>query len=250
MIKPLQRQSPLAYGAKFIFLCARPLSTKVLCPTHWFINEAALDILSATGYRRDADAVFPFIANLQDGVAWADSGYKNVSHFFNPVTKKGIWGFASAACDFVHYLNKATLKAQKGNLPDAMFYVGAAAHLLQDVCVPHHTCGLLFDGHREYESWVEQNFMNYLFYTDSLEDHFKKPFHLLLSNAVTSAATINLVNQENVVNYDKATYLLLPLAEYSTAGLLHWFINKLELTSSSESYQLTLPLLSLALSSQ
>ena len=250
MIKPLQRQSPLAYGAKFIFLCARPLSTKVLCPTHWFINEAALDILSASGYRRDVDAIFPFLTSLQDGVAWADSGHKNVSHFFNPITKKGIWGFASAACDFVHYLNKATLKAQKGNLPDAMFYLGAAAHLLQDVCVPHHTCGLLFDGHREYEGWVEQNFMNYLLYTDSLDDHFKKPFHLLLSNAVASAASIDLVNQENVVNYDKATYLLLPLAEYSTAALLHWFINRLELTAIPESYQLVLPLLSLALDSQ
>jgi phospholipase C len=250
MIKPLQRQSPFAYGAKFIFLCARPLSTKVICPTHWFINEAALDILSSAGYRQDANAIFPFLHNLQDGVAWADSGYKNVSHFFNPVTKKGIWGFASAACDFIHYLNKATQKAHHGNLPDAMFYVGAAAHLLQDLCVPHHTCGLLFAGHKEYEGWVEQNYMNYLFYTDSIEDHFKKPFHLLFSNAVASAATIQLVNQEDLANYDKATKFLLPLAEYSTAGLLHWFTTRLKLTILPASCLMPLPLLPTAIISQ
>lgn len=250
MLKPLQRQSPLAYGAKFIFLCARPLSTKILCPTHWFINEAALEILSEAGYSRDVDLLFPFFHSLQDGVAWADSGYKNVSHFFNPVTRKGIWGFASAACDFVHYLNKATQKAQNGNLADAIFYVGAAAHLLQDVCVPHHTCGLLFDGHKEYESWVEENFMNYLFYTDSLEDHFKKPFQLLFSNAMASAATIHLVTQEDVSNYDKATSVLLPLAEYSTAGLLHWFTTRLELTPLPASPPRLLPQLQFALTLQ
>lgn len=250
MIKPLQRQSPLAYGAKFIFLCAKPLSTRVYCPTHWFINEAALDILSAAGYSSDVNIIFPYLHNLQEGVAWADSGYKNVSHFFNPVTRKGIWGFASAACDFVHYLNKATQKAHKGNLTDALFYVGAAAHLLQDLCVPHHTCGLLFDGHKEYEDWVERNFMNYLFYTDSIETHFKKPFHLLFSNAIASAAKIHLVNQENVSNYNKATTLLLPLAEYSTAGLLHWFTNKIELPAAPAKFYIKFPPLPFAISSQ
>lgn len=249
MIKALQRQSPLAYGAKIIFLCARPLATKVNCPTHWFINEAALEILSTAGYKTDSNFIFPFRDDLQNGVAWADFGYKNISHFFNPETKKGIFGFASAACNFIHYLNKATQKNSQGNLKDAMFYLGAAAHLLQDVCVPHHSCGFLFDGHKEYEQWVEQNFMNYLFYTDVIEDHFKKPFQLLFSNAVTSANSINLVTTDNKANYCQATNLLLPLAEYSTAGLFHWFANKHRLAPVEAVYDMSLNLRSPVLSS-
>jgi phospholipase C len=249
MLKPLQRQSPLAYGAKFIFLFARPLSTKVLCPTHWFINESALEFLASAGYKHDVDLIFPYLENLQAGVAWADSGYKNISHFFNPETKKGIWGFASAACDFIKYLNKADSNNRKGNMAEAMFYVGAAAHLLQDLCVPHHTCGLLFDGHKEYESWVEQKFTNYQIYTDSIEDHFKKPFSLLFSNAITSANSIHLVLQDNETNYDTATRILLPLAQYSTAGLLHWFVNKSDTHFLTANYPFSLPLSAPAFSS-
>lgn len=227
MIKPLQRQSPLAYGAKMLFLCARPLSTKVLCPTHWFINEAALDILAQAGYTQDVNFISPHFRSLQAGVSWADSGYKNISHFFNPATKKGIFGFASAACDFIHYINKATEKSHTGNMEDSIFYLGAAAHLLQDVCVPHHSTGLLFNGHKEYENWVEHNFINYFITPDSIEDHFKKPFQLFFSNALVSARCIQLVSKKDLTNYHETTRLLLPLAEYSTAGLLHWFTNKL-----------------------
>ncbi|MBU2701003.1 phospholipase C [Sporomusaceae bacterium BoRhaA] len=226
MIKPLQRQSPLAYGAKILFLCARPLSTKVLCPTHWFINETALNMLAQLGYHQEVSFISPHLRSLQAGVSWADSGYKNISHFFNPATKKGIYGFASAACDFIHYINKATEKNKMGNIEDAIFYLGAAAHLLQDMCVPHHSTGWLFNGHKEYENWVEQNFMNYFIMPDSLEKHFKKPFQLFFSNALVSAECIHLVNKKNLTNYHETTRLLLPLAEYSTAGLLHWFTNK------------------------
>ncbi len=240
MMKPLQRQSPFAYGAKFIFLCARPLSTKIFCPTHWFINESALNMLHSADYSQNTRLIAPYLASLQAGAAWADAGCKNISHFFNPQTRKGIWGFASAACDFVHYLNKADLRNQQGNAEDAIFYLGAAAHLLQDVCVPHHTCGLLFEGHKEYEYWVEQNFTNYFITTDSIESHFKKPFQLFFSNATASMKAISLVNQENELNYHQATQKLLPLAQYSTAGLFHWFTNKLQLTSPPADYSVKL----------
>lgn len=229
MIKPLQRQSPLAYGAKILFLFARPLSTKVSCPTHWFINEAALELLAAAGYGSEVNFLLPYRSELQEGVAWADSGYKNIGHFFNPTTKKGIYGFASAAVHFIHYLNKSVRYGQAGNLADAAFYLGAAAHLLQDLCVPHHTCGYLFEGHKEYEAWVENNYADYLIFTDSLEKYFKKPFSLLLTNATVSLNAIDLVTLSSTTSYRQATTQLLPLAEYSTAGLLYWFCRKLKI---------------------
>ncbi len=33
-----------------------------------------------------------------------------------------------------------------------MFYLGAALHLVQDMCVPHHSLGIIFDGHKEFET--------------------------------------------------------------------------------------------------
>ena len=39
-----------------------------------------------------------------------------------------------------------------------MFYFGAACHIIQDLTVPQHAKGKLFDNHRQFELYVKENY--------------------------------------------------------------------------------------------
>ncbi|MDU2066265.1 MAG: zinc dependent phospholipase C family protein [Sporomusaceae bacterium] len=223
MAKAIQRQSPLAYGAKLFILLARPLSSKVVCPTHEFINEAALELLQKAGFESESRFLLTYLSALQEGVTWADSGYRNINHFFHPQTKQGLFGFANAAYDFALYLNKSRLYSKQKKWSKSCFYLGAAAHLLQDVCVPHHTSCLLFDGHKEYEAWAEQNYRDYFAPPAPLTPYFRRPFSLFFTNASASFAAFDLMKEGSTPIYQQVTKMLLPQAQYSTAGLFNWF---------------------------
>ena len=124
------------------------------CRTHFFCNESALAIMEFLGNHQEAHFIKSHLEHLNAGTCWADTGYRNISHFFNPTTRKGLWNFPSAAVTLSKFVRQAIKFSHKANMSKALFYTGAAAHLIQDMCVPHHSCGLLFDGHKEFENWV------------------------------------------------------------------------------------------------
>jgi phospholipase C len=203
--------------------------TGTSCATHQFCNESALAIMEYSGNKEEVDLIRPFLAAINDGALWADRGYRNITHFFNPLTKRGLWNLPSVADSFRESIKRILKYGQKANPERAMFYTGAAAHLLQDMCVPHHSCNLLFSGHAEYEHWVEARLAEYpMIPTDKRPVTGESPMKMFLKNALLSIEYIDLVTERATEsNYKIATEILLPLAQHSTAKMLVWIAQKL-----------------------
>lgn len=215
--------SSLAVGGAKIVLTAISPFQKLFDPpgiTHEFCNQQAITILHHDGFDLYAQFLTLYMAELNAGVYWADKGWRNVSHYFEPSSGKGLWRFATAMETFHSYYQQGIKNIHQANYGPAVFFLGAAAHLAQDLCVPHHARAKVFSGHKEYESWVQQNYMNYAVEANGIYDEGSNLSTQLINNAVVAADLFDWVNlDKNAVNYHDTTAVLLPLAQRSTAGL-------------------------------
>jgi phospholipase C len=213
------------------------------CITHQYCNDQALVILKNNGFMQEAMLLGAYYKQLQNGVIWADLNWKNIHHFLHPHTRRGFWHFSNAACDYLQFFTLAIKCVRQGCVGDAIFYLGAAAHLVQDMCVPHHAKCQLFDGHKKYEEWVEKNLQKFSFSQDE-EIDVSNPIGILVKNAATALDLYSYVNAEaGIQQYKMATAILLPLANQSTANLFCYFfarIKKITGASSLESLLTTL----------
>ncbi|MFA6850088.1 MAG: zinc dependent phospholipase C family protein [Selenomonadaceae bacterium] len=209
----------------FQYLIDIPRSSAILCSTHKTCNTEALALIKACGYSAVASILEKNLVPLQQGVTWADLEFKNINHFFNPTTRKGLWQFSPAVYDFSVYLAKSCRLAKSKDLTNSFFYLGAAAHLLQDMSVPHHVCGYLFNGHKAFENWVQTHLNE--FTSPQIElIPIKKPLGLLLNNAIIANDFMSYVNEDATTNaYFTAAQNLLPIAQSSSASLFEWFIS-------------------------
>ncbi|MEG6586179.1 zinc dependent phospholipase C family protein [Dendrosporobacter sp. 1207_IL3150] len=219
---------PLVAGAKLILAAVSPLQRILDQPgiTHEFCNRQAVTILANDGYCGYARFLNNYIAELNAGVYWADKGWKNVSHYYEPVTRKGLWQFNHAIDSFTDFYNQALEAAKLKKLSDAVFYLGASAHLVQDLFVPHHARAQLFNGHKEYESWVTQNYSKYAVFKGCLNIEYKDLKSTMVFSAATAADLYDYVNlAKGGSRYHDATSILLPQAQRATAGLFKHFLN-------------------------
>jgi len=192
--------------------------------THEFCNQQALTILRRDGLIHCAAFFQRYLRELNAGVYWADEGWKNVGHYLEPKSEKGLWRFPSAITDFRCYFSQALNQARSGNSAKAAFFLGAAAHLVQDLCVPHHARAKLLSGHKRYEGWARENYANFAVDSGGIYQE-KQPAHLLLlKNAAVAGDFLSWVSAEADESlYSQATTILLPLAQRTTAGLLLQF---------------------------
>jgi len=213
-------------GAQLLLAAVGPLQKFFDRPpvTHQFCLKQAIAILNQDGYKKAASFFNQGRAILYAGVAWADKGLKNVHHYFEPVSRKGLWHFASAADTFGMYYRCACHHARRGELEKTLFFLGAAAHLVQDMCVPHHVRAKVLLGHQEYEDWACDNREKYACAAGTVRVDPLYPNHLIFTNAEMAADLFDLVvDPEDYRAYHQATSLLLPQAQRSTAGLLLCF---------------------------
>lgn len=217
-----------AAGTQLLLAAVSPFQNLFDRPsvTHEFLNRQAIAILYNDGLKHYAAFLEHFLSELTAGVYWADKGWKNVSHYYEPLTGKGLWHFATALDDFSVYFEAALKSAWQRDFSQSVFFLGAAAHLLQDVCVPHHARAKLFSGHKEYENWVKINHAAFVsddqaLYIDTT------PCQLLISNAVAAADYLEWVTEENHTRFHTVTTDLLPRAQRSTAGLFECFCSRL-----------------------
>ena len=201
--------------------------------------------MQKNGFLQEAALLSAYYEQLQNGVIWADLNWKNIHHFLHPHTRRGFWHFSNAACDYLEFFTFAIKSVRHGCAKDAIFYLGAAAHLVQDMCVPHHAKCQLFDGHKKYERWVETNLQNFS-YEIKEEISIANPIGILVKNAATALDLYHYVSADaGIQQYKKATDILLPLANQSTANLFCYFfarIRKIIGMSSLESLFTVYPL--------
>ncbi|MHB9094541.1 MAG: zinc dependent phospholipase C family protein [Eubacteriales bacterium] len=228
----VERAPAYVSAARIVFAAAGPAQKLVQRPalTHVMCNLQAKIILFKDGFGEFAEIVDEFALYLNKGVIWADQGFRNMSHFLNPRTLRGLYGWTDAARECGVYWNKAVKDWRRQNFEKAFFNIGAAIHLVQDLCVPHHAMGILFDGHQEYEDWAEANRDEYKVEENGIYELGKYPADWLRSNAIVAAKRYHLVRgNATEQNYHKATVTLLPRAQRVTAGFLHYFLSKMEL---------------------
>lgn len=209
-------------GAKLVLTAISPFQ-KLFDPpgiTHEFCNQQALTILHNDGFELYAQFLTTYMTELNAGVYWADKGWRNVSHYFEPSSGKGLWQFATAIETFQTYYQYGINNMHRRNYRQAVFFLGAAAHLMQDLCVPHHARAKVFSGHKEYESWVQQCYANYAVEVNGMYSEDSNLATQLLSNAMVAADLFDWVDLDRgTINYHDATTILLPLAQRSTTGL-------------------------------
>jgi phospholipase C len=213
---------PLAAGAKLVLATASPLQSFLDKPgiTHEFCNRQAIAILRNEGFERAAVLLDQHLSQLNAGVLWADKGWKNVNHYYQPVTKKGLWRFASAWDEFEQYYGQMLAYIRRRNLEKACFYLGAASHLLQDMCVPHHVCCKVLDGHKQYETWAQERRFRYAIEGSGCYIKDNSVQALFHANATIAADLFDWVKAgSSEEQYHQATEITLPLAQRSTAGL-------------------------------
>lgn len=223
---PTFRKSLAVTGAKLILAAASPLQ-KLFDPpgiTHEFCNQQAIAILHNDGFERYAQFLNRYIIELNAGVYWADKGWRNVSHYFEPLSGKGLWQFSTAIEAFNDYYQQAINNMERGNYNKAIFLLGASAHLMQDLCVPHHARSKIFSGHKEYENWVQQHYTDYAVETSGIYKDNSNLRAQLFRNAVVAADLFDWINlDKGNMNFHDATSILLPLAQRSTTGLFASF---------------------------
>jgi len=190
--------------------------------THMYCLNQALELLGRDGRDEVAATFAPYRTPLIKGLLWADRGWKNVCHYFTLPDKQGGLPWPGAMAECQHYFNKAGGVLGK-HIHKGMFYLGAALHLVQDMCVPHHAVGSVFDGHQEFERWAARHWQEYPAGNSGLYLKFTHPSQWIEHNARRAARYYSLVSQEQGCSeetYAKAAAALLPLTIQSTAGFL------------------------------
>ena len=215
-------------ATKYISTAPIPVQgVKSASSTHTFINENGRQILLNDGYRRAAQFYRMFAGQLDSGVVWIDTGLKSICHHYDPETGGGMWLWPSAAVKCLEFFNRSLKLWRDKKHARAMFFLGAATHLVQDVCVPHHASCRVFSGHRDYENWAEKRKEQYMIESGGIYGVSGSPEKWVAENARVAKDYYTLVINRDNGEYHRATEILLPLAQRTTAGFLLHFYNQL-----------------------
>ncbi|MDA8441006.1 MAG: zinc dependent phospholipase C family protein [Peptococcaceae bacterium] len=191
--------------------------------THIYCLDDALTTLRNDGQKDLADRYRQYHAEICHGLLWADRSWKNASHYYRNPTEQTHALWPGALAEFQFYYQKYLVAAKREAARDrakGMFYLGAALHLIQDMCVPHHAVGSIFNGHQEFEKWARQNYTSYPVTGAGMYLQLNHPSQWLDHNAGIAATYYGLVSDGDTAGYALATQALIPLTIRATAGFL------------------------------
>lgn len=196
------------------------------CNTHKLINFQALEILKNDQFLDAYHLYSDFIVPLNEGVVWADQDFKSLSHFYNPIIKRGLYGSRSALGLASEYYSSALMHWKEGSMDKSVFYLGASVHIVQDMTIPQHANIRLLDDHRKYENYIKRtclhspDFMVYKggYYLGSIDEFVRYNAR----NAIRIYSKLKYIksDEERFISITKYT---LPLAQKTTAGCLLQF---------------------------
>lgn len=214
-------------AGKALLVAAVPLQSRVTRDraTHGFINEQARLILDADGYAQLASVLRPMLPQMERGSIWADAGWKSVSHMYDPRSGKGFWDWPTAPVVCEEYYTRALRAWRQGSARRTAFWLGASAHLVQDLFVPHHSCNRILDGHSAFEDLAETVRDQSAVYWGGSYDRAATPGAWVRHAAWISQdymAQASGPRQQQL----RAIGELLPMAERATAGFLAFFFRR------------------------
>ncbi|MEG0371211.1 MAG: zinc dependent phospholipase C family protein, partial [Clostridium sp.] len=191
-----------------------------------FINNQALEIIKNDGFY-EAYAMFEYyLDNINNGTIWADQDFKSSNHFYNPYNEKGLYGNSNALRECTLYYTKALNAYFKGNIKDAMFFLGASNHLIQDMAVPQHVNIKLLDKHRKYEVWVIDNYKRHNSFKSFKDGIYLNSIKEFIDyNSKSSLKTYDENEVEISINkkFYNITLVQINLAQKTTAGMMMKF---------------------------
>lgn len=156
---------------------------------------------------------------------WADVGWKNFAHYYNPKKGRGLGPWPNAKSECQSFFDKALKFWSKQNKHKSFFFLGAAIHIVQDLCVPHHAKCIPLSGHIEYEKWVKDNYNKYSLFSKGIYNDSFNAGNWVDYNANISVLYFPYVSVAgSVSSYEVATETLLTLSQKTTAGFFCSFI--------------------------
>lgn len=217
-----------------VFYVVNPIKKRVLktnCTVHKYIILQAVEILKNDGLSKEYEFFKKYIKNINEGVTWADQDFKSSNHFYHLEKGRGLYGFSDALTECSKYYNHAINYFDAGDIQKAMFYFGAACHLVQDATVPHHVNNKLLKSHRKFELWIVSKLMSdYSFEAFSNLVKYEKVEDYIVNNAVMANSTYlkyrNLKNKEE--RYAAIAISIVKEAQRTSAGLMINFYNDIE----------------------
>ncbi|MCM8712113.1 zinc dependent phospholipase C family protein [Clostridium sp. SYSU_GA19001] len=219
---------------KNILKAVNPVKKRIMkteCKVHKFINNQSLVILKNDGHIEAYKLMSSYINDINAGVVWADQDLKSSNHFYNPYTSKGLYGNSNAKKECMLYYTGALNEYFHGHIRNAMFYLGATAHLLQDLTVPQHANVNLLNNHRGYEKWVIRVHKHHdEFKINKGGIYLNSLHHYIDLNSKKAINTYNKYSHEKNrhIRFYKITSIVLVMAQQTTAGLMLKFFKDIQ----------------------
>jgi len=216
-----------------LLFAVNPLKKKLIktyCTIHRYINMQAIELLKNEGYEKEYEFYRKNIKYLNDGVTWADQDFKSSNHFYHYSKGKGLFGFSNALDECKKYYKKAISYNNSIDEENAIFYFGAACHLIQDSTVPQHVNNNLLKSHRKFELWIISKFMSdYSFFAEKGIIRYKKLDDYIINNSLMANNTylkfINIRYREE--RYSEISSRIIKEAQRTTAGVMIDFYKEL-----------------------
>lgn len=214
---------------KNILRAVNPLKKRVVkteCIVHQAINNQSLHILRNDGYFDVYNLMSTYIDTINDGVVWADQDLKSSNHFYSPKTKRGLYGNSNAKNECESYYNRALNELILGDIKEAMFYLGAACHMVQDVTIPQHANVELLHNHRSFENWIIRMYRRFykfkVFRGGIYLNSIGRYIELNSREAIRTHEKYSYIENEHIRFY-KITSVILVMAQKTTAGVMAKF---------------------------
>lgn len=203
---------------------------KTQCEVHVFLNNHAVQILKNDGYTEAYEFFDAYKDSLNEGTVWADQDFRSREHFYNPYSQKGLFGCKSSKQRFQQYYCHALVYWDCSDYSRAMFYLGAALHLIQDSTIPQHGSINLLKSHRSYEQWIIKVYNDFEHYTvKNGGTYLDSPYKYIPYNAKHA---IQICNRYSLIKnyeekYERIANNTFHMAQRTTAGCLMNFYTKI-----------------------
>lgn len=195
--------------------------------THAWLTCRALAILGNDGRDFAARRLAAWLDELHSGSAWADAAGRNRAHFYHPLRQRGLFFSRGAARLCTAYFERAVQRWQGNDCARGAFWLGAALHLVQDLCVPQHAACRLLAGHHAFEAEAARERYRHRVDSGGIYGVAADAGGWLHAAAAFSLGYLPLVDMRSRVVERRLTLtVLLAQAQRLSAGFLDFFLDR------------------------